>query len=274
MKNPNVRTKYMIPMRLWSVVVTHDVQPVEDESTMAATTCGTGATLGRGASVVAAMRQSGPELRVLDVSGFKLLALLRALLLGGLDVGLAVAEPALVLVDGHGAHAGGHVRVVAPAQLGALAEEDGPARLGPELAGDLEPGVVGVAGDGVELAAELRDPPGVRDVLGVDVERHRRVDGDDQLLVGEGRAEVGAGLAVVAVGEAPEVLLAVDADVQRLAVGRQATARVGELEAVGRGLRRVADVVELDERDDREDDQDQRGADRPADLQARVAADL
>ena len=42
----------------------------------------------------------------------------------------------------------------------------------------------------------------------------------------------------------------------------------------GAGVRRVADAGELDERDDGEDDEDQRGADRPADLQARVAADL
>jgi hypothetical protein len=40
------------------------------------------------------------------------------------------------------------------------------------------------------------------------------------------------------------------------------------------GLRRRADVAELDEGDDRDDDEDQRGADGPADLQARVAADL
>src|SRR4051794_21209178 len=42
-KNTNVRTRYMIPIRLWSVVVTHDVQPVRSRSTSWATTWGTGA---------------------------------------------------------------------------------------------------------------------------------------------------------------------------------------------------------------------------------------
>ena len=40
---------------------------------------------------------------------------------------------------------------------------------------DLEPGVVVVAGDRVELAAELRDPPRVDDVRRSDVERDGRV---------------------------------------------------------------------------------------------------
>src|SRR5215210_406943 len=88
-------------------------------------------------------------------------------LVGRADVGLAALGVPLVLLRRHGPNARGHVRVVAPAQLGALAGEDG-ARL-PLLAGDLEPGVVRVAWDGVELPAQSRDPPGVRDVLGADL---------------------------------------------------------------------------------------------------------
>src|SRR5215218_3198829 len=42
-KNTKVRTRYMIPIRLWSVVVTHEVQPVRGRSISWATTWGTGA---------------------------------------------------------------------------------------------------------------------------------------------------------------------------------------------------------------------------------------
>src|SRR3954463_6792360 len=204
-------------------------------------------------------------------------ALLGGGVVSGLDVGLALVAPLLVLRRGQGTDLGGHVRVVAPAQLGAVAGEDLPRELG----GDLEPGVIRVAGDGVELAAQLGDPPGVRDVLGVDVERHRRLHRDDHLLVGEDRVQRRVG-AVVGVGVAPDVLLAVDADVERAAVGRQLLGRpggeeraaVGQLQAVRARVRRVADVVELEEREGGQDHEDERGADRPADLQPRVAADL
>ena len=47
MKKTNVRTRYMIPIRLWSVVVTQDVQPVRSRSTRRATICGTGGGLAR-----------------------------------------------------------------------------------------------------------------------------------------------------------------------------------------------------------------------------------
>ena len=151
-----------------------------------------------------------------------------------------------------------------------------------ELGRDLEPGVVRVARDGVELAAELRDPPRVRDVLGVDVERHRRVHRDDHLLVGERRVQRRV-VAVAGVRVAPDVLLAVDADVERLAVGRQLLGRprgderaaVGQLEAVGAASSAGCWMLaELGEREGGQHDEDQRGADRPADLQPRVAADL
>src|SRR5689334_14794837 len=156
MKKANVRTRYMIPMRLWSVVVTQDAQPVAGPSTLRATTCGIGVTVVVGASTVAAMRcvrSSGLRVRG---AGLELLALRCRLGLRQLDVVLEAGQPALVLLDGDRPHARGHVRVVAAAELGALAEEHRAAGLLPELAGDLEPGVVRVARDGVELAAELR----------------------------------------------------------------------------------------------------------------------
>src|SRR6478609_529506 len=261
MKKTKVRTMYMIPIRLWSVVVTQDVQPVGCATTALAFTWGTGV---RTCSVVAAMELGRPRLCL------ELLARHGGGVVGRLQLGLARLDELLVLRRRDRPHARGHVRVVAPAQLGALAGE----RLARELAGDLEPGVVRVARDRVELAAELGDPPGVRDVLGVDGQRDRRVDRGDHLLVGERRVERSV-LAVLGVGVAPDVLLAVDADVQRLAVLRQPQRRSGgELEAVGVRVRRVADVAELGERDRRQDDQDHRGADGQADIQAGVAADL
>ena len=51
-KKTNVVTMYMIPMRLWSVVVTHEVQPRGARSTERTAICGT-ATAGA-VSVVAA----------------------------------------------------------------------------------------------------------------------------------------------------------------------------------------------------------------------------
>ena len=77
--------------------------------------------------------------------------------------------------------------------------------------GRLEPRVVAVAGDGVELAAELRDPPGVDDVGRLDVEHDGRVRRHDHLLVGVGQAER-VGLAARAVRVAPDVLAAGHAD--------------------------------------------------------------
>ena len=155
-----------------------------------------------------------------------LVAVGRGGLVGGLDARLLGDDPRLVLLDGHDADLGEHVRVAAAAELGALALVDAEAVR-------LEPGLVRVAGDRVELAAELGDPPRVRDVLGADVEGHRGVDGDDHLLVGVG-VVLRVGVAV-GVGVAPEVLLAVDVDVQRLAARRRRLVGGGELGA-GRGV--------------------------------------
>src|SRR3954452_10619198 len=57
MKKANVRTRYMIPIRLWSVVVIHDVQPVGSRRASWAVIWGTGVAVAVGALAVAAMDQ-------------------------------------------------------------------------------------------------------------------------------------------------------------------------------------------------------------------------
>src|ERR1700716_1354338 len=69
MKKANVRTRYMIPMRLSSVVVTHETQPLGSAWTWRATTCGIGAALVEGASTVAAMRSVSPGAYGVDGEG-------------------------------------------------------------------------------------------------------------------------------------------------------------------------------------------------------------
>src|SRR3954453_2098627 len=240
-KNAKVRTMYMIPIRLWSVVVTQLVQPVRSRVTEWATTCGSGVAV-RGEVAVAMRGSRGLLLRV--TAGVDRLALASGGLVGRLDLGLPRGQVLLELRRRHRADVRDHVGVVAPAELRAV-----PAELGAgQIARDLEPGVVRVARDGIELAAQLRDPPRVRDVLRADVERDRRVDRDDQLGVGEDGVQRRVE-AVLRVGIAPDVLLSVDAVVQRIAVGRQALAGTGRgqdsarhmLKAARPGVRRVAD---------------------------------
>ena len=97
MKKTKVRTRYMIPIRLWSVVVTHDVQPVRSRSTPWATTWGTA-----GGAVISwvAMRWVGSSGGVQPPGCWPLVDAL-ALALGG-DVGLLdrvalAVEPGLEL---------------------------------------------------------------------------------------------------------------------------------------------------------------------------------
>src|SRR3954470_22324481 len=71
-KKANVRTRYMIPMRLWSVVVTQLVQPVRCGATPWATTCGSGVVVREGAVVVA---MGGGVLRLRVAAGLDGLAL-------------------------------------------------------------------------------------------------------------------------------------------------------------------------------------------------------
>src|SRR5437763_1132170 len=127
-KKTKVRTMYMIPIFLWSVVVTHEVHPVRSAWTACALTWGRGV---RTCSVVAAM-EVRVSLRVARL-GLELLARHRGGRVGRLEVGLAVLDELLVLRRRDGPDARGHVRVVAPAQLRALAPEGRPG----ELAGDL-----------------------------------------------------------------------------------------------------------------------------------------
>ncbi len=194
-------------------------------------------------------------------------------------LGLAVA-PGLPLVVRQADHAAEHVGVVAAAQLGALALIDhAVGALGQRIERDLEPRLVRIARDRVHLAAERGDPPRVHDVLGLDVERDRHPDRHVHVVVGED-----AVLALLLlIEEAPRVLLADHRDVhRRAALGRGRLVGGGVERAGGDGVavgvdlgrRRVLDVVEQDEGEHGQEDQDRRGADRPADLELRVAVDL
>src|SRR5262249_25734615 len=92
----------------------------------------------------------------------------------GRSVGLRTClsgEPAVELICRDGLHRGSHRRVLDPAELCALSRER------PRLV-HLEPGVVRMAGDGVDLAAERRNPPAVDHVVGrrADVEPDRPAD--------------------------------------------------------------------------------------------------
>ena len=106
-----------------------------------------------------------------------------------------------------------HVGVVAPAQLGALARDRRPA------SSILNHVKFTWPGHGVELAAELRDPPGVGDVLRLDVERDGRLRRARPARRRRRRCSAGC-RRLVGVRVAPDVALAVDLDVQRAAVRR------------------------------------------------------
>ena len=192
-----------------------------------------------------------------------LLALLLGQLLALLDLPLLRLDPRLVCLRLDDRHLRRHRVVAAAAELGALALER--ARLG-----GLEPGLVLVARNGVELAAQRRDPPRVDDVVGLQRQHHRRVAGHHHLLEGHG---------LVRVLVAPQVLLARHLDLERLAAGRRRlvdgrvlAARLGD--RVGAGGGRVADVVQEDVGDDRDHGHDRAGGHGPAQLERRVARDL
>src|SRR4029079_11873378 len=83
-------------------------------------------------------------------------------------VALSLLAPGVVLVRRHHLDPREHRRVLDAAELGALARE------GAELR-RAEARVVDLSGDRVELAAERRHPPAVRDVVALDLQSHRPV---------------------------------------------------------------------------------------------------
>ena len=166
------------------------------------------------------------------------------------------------------AHRGAHVRVVVAAELGALA-----AVTSAGLAGILNQVSFTWPGTPSTLPPSLGIHQEWITSEARDVERHRGVGGHHHLVVAVERL-------VARVVVAPEVLVAVDLDVQRRAAARRRLGLVdrGEQrlrgEAVGTGWRRVLDVVEVHEGDHGEHHEDQRRAERPAQLERRVPADL
>src|SRR5438270_4794994 len=170
-KNTNVVTRYMIPIFLWSVVVTHSIQRLvwRGAVTSWAVTWGTVLTVGAVVTdmlsllEVSCLAQIGPQLGHLRVRG--------------MDILLELRDPLLVVARGQDVHLCGHERVLAAAQLRALAVvQRGAARL--------EPRVGGVAGHGVDLAPERRDPPGVDHIAGRDAEYDGHPRRHIHLLVG------------------------------------------------------------------------------------------
>jgi hypothetical protein len=120
-----------------------------------------------------------------------------------------------------------------------------------------------VARDRVGLAAELGHPPGVDHVLGEDLHRDRRVHRHVEGVVAEQL------LLLPLVVVAPEVLLRVHADPERVAlrrlllVDRRVVDALAHLEGAGLRARRVLDAGQEDERDRREDHEDQRRGEGP-----------
>src|SRR5258707_4847841 len=172
---------YMIPIRLWSVVVTQLVHPRRPVAGWGAcTSCVV--TSGIGAVVVAIVWAVFLEsLGVFDLTGARLGAELRAgdlrLLVRFTDQLLLLGQPCVELGRRHGLDGRDHPCVSATADERALAA------VNPRLE-RLEPGVVVIPGDHLDLAPELRDPPFVHDVGRDDIERYGRVRRADHLLIG------------------------------------------------------------------------------------------
>src|SRR5436305_3164697 len=110
-KNTNVRTRYMIPIRLWSVVMTQSIRRLvwRGRATPWAITWGTGL---RTCSVVTDIVGGALEVSV----GAEYLAQLCDLIVGGLDQPLLVGHPLRVLRGREHGHERGHEGMLAPAQ--------------------------------------------------------------------------------------------------------------------------------------------------------------
>ena len=149
--------------------------------------------------------------------------------------------------------------------------------------GDLEPRVVVVARHRLELAAEFRHPPRVHDVGGDDVERDGRVR-SARPSPRRSRARRARRVRSRPGRRTARCTGARSRGCRALCRSAAACAwcsRTGSwspsaraVVAFGPGVGRVLDRGQLREGDDRQRDQDHRRGDRPADLQARVAADL
>src|SRR6266511_1050987 len=116
--------------------------------------------------------------------------------------GPLVSDPRLVLVLRFDHDARTHLRVEDAAELAAAST------VRPDLVG-LEPRVRALTGDGVELAAELGNPPAVVDVARVDVHSDDLVHGRMQLVDRDG---------AVRIRELPVELVRVDPDLERPAL--------------------------------------------------------
>src|SRR5918995_1973130 len=166
---------------------------------------------------------------------------------GLVGVGLLVIEPGLEVVGLERHHPLAHITVRQPAVLGALAH--------------VGPGIVGVEGEWVRaprhsvlLAVERRDPERVDDVVGPDLEADVPPGGDHE-IVGREHVLVVETVAVGVVGVLPPPLLACDLDGERLVVG-------------------LVDVEQGGQRHDADPAEQQRGQDRPPDLELGVAVCL
>ena len=145
-----------------------------------------------------------------------------------LDVGFLLFDELLVGLRRDDLDRGPHRRV-------GLAGEGRRLALVDALLVGAEDDLVGLAGDGVALAGEVGDVPGVDDVGGEQFQLDRGVDRDHQLVIGEG---------AVGVVVAPQPLLAGRLDRQRLGLGGGEAGVAG-----GRRLPRLAGEDDAEDED-------------------------
>ena len=165
----------MRPMSLWSPLVASSAHRVRACGMPSVTSSGRGLPIAL--TWLASPRKPGRRARrqrLLD------------LLLSLLDVGLLLGDPGLVLGRADDVDLGPHRRVGGPENAGTDRSSRRSRRRGTR-SGWSSPG------SGVELAAQPRHPPAVKDVGRVEGEQDGGVDRDHELVVGE---DVGEGLGV------------------------------------------------------------------------------